>query len=612
MTIVINSFKKICICLFYICISFTKPIVAQDISGVKLNKIDSTLSLIKTSVNDSVKAKLYIEVAKIYTNSIPDSALYYANQSLSISYKNKYLNNIETCLRIKASVCRIKGEIELAIDYYNIALKLSELLNDKKAISKNYGGLGNIYCNKGIYNKAIYYYYKTLLISEEQNNEEEIAKSLIGIGVIFYYQQNYEKAISFFLKSLKISKKINKKDLISKCCSNLAVIYLEKKDYSKALKFQFYSLSIGKTIENKDITSKCYSNIGLIYFSQNDYNKALEYYNKSLKEIQDKDGVASVLNNIAFIYNNKKQYEKAVEYSINALNIAKETKSLLIQRNCYDLLSQAYENMQSYRKANEYNKLFKLINDSIYNTENLKEISGLQNKYEMKKKEQELIIQKQENELLKNYNKTTILYRNIFIAISLLIFITSFFIFFWIRYRAIVNKKISKTEKELIQARLKESENETIFLNMQLQNKKMELEYKNKELVNFALHIVEKNDLMEGLKTLLLNVRKNDDINSIIQSIEQNMLILKKGKKEFEVEIEQISETFFLKLKEKYPDITKNEERLASLLRLNLSSKEIATILNIASNTVDFYRHRLRKKLFIDENVGLYEFFKKI
>jgi len=57
-----------------------------------------------------------------------------------------------------------------------------------------------------------------------------------------------------------------------------------------------------------------------------------------------------------------------------------------------------------------------------------------------------------------------------------------------------------------------------------------------------------------------------------------------------------------------FPSMTNNEKRLASLLRLDLSSKQIASILNISPKSVEVNRYRLRKKLKVDPKINLTDF----
>ena len=138
-----------------------------------------------------------------------------------------------------------------------------------------------------------------------------------------------------------------------------------------------------------------------------------------------------------------------------------------------------------------------------------------------------------------------------------------------------------------------------------------ELEYKNKEVVNFALHIVEKNDFLEQLQKTIAESDKPQNFQQINKLIVQN-LSTEKDRKEFKANVENVNEAFFLKLEEKFPKLTKNEKRLCALLRLNLSSKEIANVQNISPSSVNINRHRLRKKLNIPEEENLSEFLNKV
>jgi len=65
---------------------------------------------------------------------------------------------------------------------------------------------------------------------------------------------------------------------------------------------------------------------------------------------------------------------------------------------------------------------------------------------------------------------------------------------------------------------------------------------------------------------------------------------------------------FLMRLSEKYQGITGSEKRLAAMVRLNLSSKEIASILNISVKSVEMNRYRLRKKMKVPSGIALNEF----
>lgn len=144
--------------------------------------------------------------------------------------------------------------------------------------------------------------------------------------------------------------------------------------------------------------------------------------------------------------------------------------------------------------------------------------------------------------------------------------------------------------------------------NQQLNNK---VDFKNKELENFALRLTEKNKFLEEIKTNISNIKGKEEntqkLKSLSSAIKQNLYI-DKDRNEFNQYVDQISQSFFQKLKEHFPTLTKNEKRLCSLLVLELSTKDIASLLNVSEYGVKKARYRLRKKLGLQREDNVSQF----
>ncbi len=145
-----------------------------------------------------------------------------------------------------------------------------------------------------------------------------------------------------------------------------------------------------------------------------------------------------------------------------------------------------------------------------------------------------------------------------------------------------------------------------------------EIEAKEKEQKKFALNIIRKNEMLSELKTGIENLKnkregklKYSDLNNLKIQIIEN-LNTEKERKSFDRYIKQINNRFYQNLEKKYPDLTENEQKLCSLLRLKLSSKEIASILNITPKSVEISRYRLRKKLKFKKNDRLSKELRKL
>jgi len=133
-------------------------------------------------------------------------------------------------------------------------------------------------------------------------------------------------------------------------------------------------------------------------------------------------------------------------------------------------------------------------------------------------------------------------------------------------------------------------------------------------LADATYSILKKNELLIGIKDELEKQRIAlgnrypnryfDRINSLINKSIAN----DKDWQSFEVLFEQAHENFFKRLKSAYPDLTPSDLKLCAYLKLNLSSKEIAPLLNISLRGVEIRRYRLRKHLSLTSDENLVEF----
>ncbi len=142
----------------------------------------------------------------------------------------------------------------------------------------------------------------------------------------------------------------------------------------------------------------------------------------------------------------------------------------------------------------------------------------------------------------------------------------------------------------------------------------IELDNKQTELINFALAIIQKNTFLDELKQMVNEVksitRETESLaklNQLSVSINQH-IALDKNRKLFQMQLEEANRDFYFRLNNQFPQLTEKERKLSSYIRLNLSSKEIASLLNINEKSVEINRYRLRKKLGLDSKTKLSDF----
>jgi len=583
-------------------------------------QIDSLKQIITLAKQDTNKVITLLELGDQYEHNKPDSALVCYHRALDISKEIKSQTLIAKCSRYIGIIYYYQGFYTKAIDYHIKSLNAYKKIGDKKGISGSYNNIGLVYEYQGAYTKAISYYLKSLKISEEIGDKKVIQSAYNNIGGIHYNQGAYDEALSYFFKSLKISKEIGIKKGEADSYNNIGSIYRQQGFEDKSLQYHLKSLKIKEEIGDKRGLFSSYQNLGVSYYTKGSYDKTLSYYLKSLniaEEMDDKHGIATTYLNISALnirladstaINETQRIEylkKAIKNSSRSYKLAKETGSLpLVSEACNSLMN-TYSKLGNYKRAIEFSEIYIISKDSLFDKTKTKELAKIEAKYEYQKQTEidslahvnEIKIKDQVLLREKEVSKMKII---TFVIIGSIILIVTLLIIYLQRGRIKKNKMISQQEKQLTNVNLK---------NKELENKNLlsELEYKHKEVVNFALHIAEKNDFLENLQKTLNASNDQIDPKTLKKLIAQN-LSTEKDRAEFNANIESLNDSFFLKLGEKFPKLTKNDKRLCALLRLNLSSKEIASIQNISPNSVDVNRYRLRKKLDITTDEDLSNF----
>ncbi|RLD67923.1 MAG: hypothetical protein DRI84_01140 [Bacteroidetes bacterium] len=141
---------------------------------------------------------------------------------------------------------------------------------------------------------------------------------------------------------------------------------------------------------------------------------------------------------------------------------------------------------------------------------------------------------------------------------------------------------------------------------------------KRTEAVSMALNIIQKNESLKALSMKIDKFRANPKFAVCyselfeLQNMIRETLQLDKDRDTFQLYVRENNNLFYSALYNKYPNLTPSEIRLSSLIRLDLSSKEIASILNISSKSVEMNRYRLRKKMQLSGKVNLSDFIRNI
>jgi DNA-binding CsgD family transcriptional regulator len=176
------------------------------------------------------------------------------------------------------------------------------------------------------------------------------------------------------------------------------------------------------------------------------------------------------------------------------------------------------------------------------------------------------------------------------------------------------NKRSSQEEK----FKLEKLETERELLILREENLSLEIKKKDSALASSTLNNIKKNELLAALIKDIKNI-DNELVNSslhypvknVIKKI-NNHLVDKEDWLTFQLHFSNSHAKFFQNLREKHADLSSNEIKLSAYLKLNLSSKEIASLMNVAVTSVEQSRYRLRKKINLDKDVNLVNYLQEI
>ena len=171
-------------------------------------------------------------------------------------------------------------------------------------------------------------------------------------------------------------------------------------------------------------------------------------------------------------------------------------------------------------------------------------------------------------------------------------------------YKTKQQKIIDQNQREF---KLTSLENEQEIMRLKNERLQHEVESKNRELTISTMSIINKNEILNSIKKELIAQNSADSCKHVVKTIDKNI----NNKKDWEFIEEAFNnadKNFLKKIKKTHPELTPNDLRFCAYLRLNLSSKEIAPLLNISVRSVEIKRYRLRKKLNLLHEKSLIEY----
>ncbi len=525
------------------------------------------------------------------------------DQSCSVSWAVGYLL-LEKGLHFKA--------LEIFIEIRNyLEQKASLKEDDFKKIASVYNVIGAIYEETGLWNEAMGLYMKSLQTCDLIGHDIGKAKVYNNLAKLYYSRNKFDKAETLFLKAIEINKKLNIKQELFNNYNNLAGIYQQTEKYDKALEFAFMALNQLDMNNDPYNLSIIYSNIGILYQHKGKLEVALSYQELARYYANVSSLSHPLINSylsLSSTYQDMNQIERASEYMDLAIkesfSINNPSQKLIVLKHAADF----YKERGNYQLAAQYYSDYSNLNDSLTSLNSIIKIEQVQSVYDVIKSEKDNQILQQKVSLQELAIQRQ---RIILAAIIFALLLISYIIIHLQKSR---KRERVQNQQLAIQAELLHQKEKQVLVSNE-NSLKLELDYKNRQLTYFAMQMARNNEfalsVSSGLKQITYNGHlKEKEKNHIISEMFAQINQVSNGNdwEEFRLYFQEVHQSFEKNLSTAYPDLSPNDKKICALLRLGLSTKDIASITFREIRSVESARNRLRKKLCLTPEVNITNF----
>lgn len=474
-------------------------------------------------------------------------------------------------------------------------------------------GLGAIYEEMGLWTKAMNLYFEVLDMPADVRNGSQNGNVLNNIGNIYFKQGYYDKAKFYYDSAVSVYLDYGeRKDLVN-TYNNIAALYYTQEDYTHTTYYLNQALAQLNPEEEPDSYYVLLQNMAAVYNRQGKKDLARNFVREVIgyqeKEFRNFDLVHTYLLMSNFF--DKKDIDSVGFYIGKAMEKADALGNPAAQISVLESLYTWNKAGGRYKKACSVLERLVKMQDSLAALDNRMRIESIEaaNAIEQDNQNKDIALQKMQIE------KLQIQKRELFLIIVLFFLLVVILVLF---YHYNVQKQLKRKNEELSFRQKQLHEQEKRLMDQKEKELEEILELRNKELTSKVLNLVKNNgyitDITQELQKLLLELNPKDTAKKA--HIREILVKLRnQGNEgtysEFKYYFEQVHQSFYKNLSEAYPELTYKDIRLCSFLKLGLSSKEIASITFTEVRSVESARNRLRKKMNLDSDINLIEFFAK-
>ena len=501
-------------------------------------------------------------------------------------------------------------------------IKSLELLTEAKSLAEKnrwykqqflaINNIGANYYSMLDYGEALNHYLESYTIAVKELDPQHEMVVLNNIAIIYSKEENYKEAREYFKKAYDIAKENKDYIKVGLYAMNLGNVANETHNLKEAKAYIMESFPYLKGNPELLILAQ-------IALAENDLQmgnarqareKAEQLY-KTTKNLDYNDTGISLLQIISKSYLDEKNYNAAIT---TAKKILTHNPNLEAKKTVYDLLSKIYLESKFYKEALQYK-------DSVITTE--KEFNEKKNGDLLANNKVKFEIQNYKNQISINEEKLSA-ERKLFYSILTAIIAIVTIIILSLRNMSAKDKQrklIAERNEQAIALELEKEKNENLLLEKQIREKettslleqerlKNEIEARNRKLSAKALYLSGRNTLIEDVIASLSKIpelSKNTSLSAHIKTLKDHLKTDDEWDS-FITHFEEVNQGYLNRLKTLHPSLTANDIRFICYIYMNLSTKEIASMLNITLEACRKRKERIAAKMELKDSSHLYDY----
>ena len=547
---------------------------------------DSLVNWVETNPEiDSTRVRNLNRLTSLLYRGYPDSARAYSKEAINISQELSYSRGEAQAYRLYGYTFFVKGQFDSTLFYFDNALELFQTSGNEEGKAAINAAKAAVYAINDEFELAIQAFLEAASNFEAFGNATNAGVMYNNVGNVYLEQELYEDAYRYYQQALNILDNPKDQPILSMVYANLAIASFSLNEFDSSLVYTDRGIKYSNEYERFAYLASLYTTKGRILLEREEYQASLESLESALENNErfgSKEREVSIKLYLATAQEKTGNDQDARTNLLYVLSLIEENdlKVATNYPNALNLMALVEQKLGNYASGLEYSQEANAILDSLHKEEIALKISELETIYETEKKEAQIQLLEIENQVAN--------LRTLIIGIIGLVLLISVILGFWGYHRR-------KAEE-----------------------RRLKMESMKKELQQFGLVISEKNSFIsrfrEDLEEVRQHVRTLDgrkELTLLVDSIHQNINLTEDEQELFQ-KIEKLNSGFYIELRKRYENLTSKDERLATLVQMDLTNKDIANVMHVEPDSVKQAKRRLKRKLQLDGETDLGDYLKSL